>query len=108
MGKSPLVIKYGQPLFAWLSHDLPSVRTYASTDCKGGVWETIKTKGGVSQAYPGKSTSSILDIPGALTFTKWSIDSFQNRIATDQYHMTISRAHVSTHRGDVIYLEAVR
>ena len=42
------------------------------------------------------------------TFTKWSIDSCQNRIATDQYHMTISLAHVSTHRGDVIYLEAVR
>ena len=32
----------------------------------------------------------------------------QNRIATDQYHMTILQAHVSTHRGDVIYLEAVR
>ena len=32
----------------------------------------------------------------------------QNRIATDQYHMTILRAYVSTHRGDVIYLEAVR
>ena len=25
-------------------------------------------------------------------------------MATDQYPMTISRAHVSTHRGDVIYL----
>ena len=34
--------------------------------------------------------------------------SCQNRIATDQYPMTISQAHVSTHRGDVIYLEAVR
>ena len=42
------------------------------------------------------------------TFIIWSIDSCQNRIATDQYPMTISRAHVSTHRGDVIYLEAVR
>ena len=42
------------------------------------------------------------------TFTIWSIDSCQNRIATDQYPMTISQAHVSTHRGDVIYLEAVR
>ena len=42
------------------------------------------------------------------TFTKWSIDSCQNRIATDQYHMIISRAQVSTHRGDVIYLETVR
>ena len=32
-----------------------------------------------------------------LTFTKWLIDSCQNRIPTDQYHMTISPAHVSTH-----------
>ena len=42
------------------------------------------------------------------TFSIWSIDSCQNRIATDQYPMTIWRAHVSTHGGDVIYLEAVR
>ena len=28
------------------------------------------------------------------TFTMWSIDSCLNRIVTDQYHMTISRAHV--------------
>ena len=42
------------------------------------------------------------------TLTKWSIDSCQNRITTDQYHMTISRAHMSTQRGDVIYLESVR
>ena len=42
------------------------------------------------------------------TFTKWSIDSCQNRIATDQNHMTMWRAHVSTHQGDGIYLEAVR
>ena len=33
------------------------VRTYASTDCTGGVGETIKRKGGVSQACLGKSTS---------------------------------------------------
>ena len=41
-------------------------------------------------------------------FTIWSIDSCQNRIATDQYHIVISGAHVSTHQGDVIYFEAVR
>ena len=34
-------------------------RTYASTDCMGGVGETIKRKGGVSQACLGKSTSLI-------------------------------------------------
>ena len=33
---------------------------YASTDCTGGVGETIKRKGGVS-ACLGKSTSFILD-----------------------------------------------
>ena len=37
-------------------------RAYASTDCTGGVGETIKSKGGVSQACLGKSTSFILDI----------------------------------------------
>ena len=37
-------------------------RTYASTDCTGRVGETIKRKGGVSQACLGKSTSLILDI----------------------------------------------
>ena len=35
---------------------------YASTDCKGGVGETIKREGVVSQACLGKSTSRILDI----------------------------------------------
>ena len=37
------------------------IRTYASTDCMGGVGETIKRKGGVSQACLGKSTSLIYD-----------------------------------------------
>ena len=35
---------------------------YASTDCKGGVGETIKREERVSQACLGKSTSCILDI----------------------------------------------
>ena len=38
------------------------LRTYASTDCTGGIGETIKGKGGVSQACLGKSTSFIYDI----------------------------------------------
>ena len=37
-------------------------RTYASTDCTGRVGETIKRKGGVSQACLGKSTSFTLAI----------------------------------------------
>ena len=39
--------------------DRAYVRTYSSTDCAGGVGETIKRKGGVSQACLGKSTSLI-------------------------------------------------
>ena len=42
--------------------DRAYVRTYASTDCTGGVGETIKRKGGVSQAYLAKYTSFTLDI----------------------------------------------
>ena len=37
-------------------------RTYASTDCTGGVGETIKREGGVFLACLGKSTSLIKDI----------------------------------------------
>ena len=38
------------------------IRTYASTDCMGGVGETIKRKEGVSQACLAKSTSFTVDI----------------------------------------------
>ena len=38
------------------------IRTYASTDCTGRVGETIKRKGGVSQACLSKSTSFTLAI----------------------------------------------
>ena len=31
----------------------------------------------------------------------WSIDSRQNRVSADQYHLTVSRAQVSTHRGRI-------
>ena len=82
--------------------DRAYVRTYSSTDCTGRVGETIKRKGGVSQACHGKSTYFTLDTHNMVN---WQLS---NRIATDQFYMTISRAHVSTHRGDVIYLEAVR
>ena len=48
-------------LFSFSCHviDRAYVRTYASTDCMGGVGETIKRKGGVSQACLGKPTSLI-------------------------------------------------
>ena len=37
----------------------------------------------------------------------WSIDSCQNRVSPDQYHLTFSRAQVLTHRGEVFF-EVIR
>ena len=37
----------------------------------------------------------------------WSIDSGQNRVSTNQYHMTISQAQVSTHQG-YVFCEVLR
>ena len=31
----------------------------------------------------------------------WSIDSCQNKVSAAQYHLTVSRAQVATHRGQV-------
>ena len=31
----------------------------------------------------------------------WSIDSCQNRVSAEQYHLTVPRAQVLTHRGQV-------
>ena len=33
----------------------------------------------------------------------WSIDSCQNRISADQYHLTVPRAQVSSHRVRVLF-----
>ena len=33
----------------------------------------------------------------------WSIDSCQNRVSANQYHLTVPRAQVSTHRGRVFF-----
>ena len=33
----------------------------------------------------------------------WSIDSCENRVSADQYHMTVPRAQVSTHWGRVFF-----
>ena len=89
-------------LFSFGCHvtDRAYVRTYASTDCtgRGDYQKEGKGVSGVSWQ------THILYWP----FTIWSIDSCQNRIATDQYHIAISGAHVSTHQGDVIYLKGVR
>ena len=37
----------------------------------------------------------------------WSIDSCQNKVSDDQYHLSESRAQVSTHRGQVFF-EVIR
>ena len=37
----------------------------------------------------------------------WSIDSCQNRVSADQYHLNVPRAQVSTHRGRVFF-EVIR
>ena len=34
-----------------------------------------------------------------------SIDSCQNRVSADQYHLTVSRAQVSNHQGRVYFLK---
>ena len=38
----------------------------------------------------------------------WSIDSCQNRISTDQYHLTILQAQVSTHQGRVFFYQFLK
>ena len=37
----------------------------------------------------------------------WSIDSCQKKVSADQYHLTVSRAYLSTHRGQVFF-EVIR
>ena len=75
---SGILMVYGQPLFVWLSCDWPSVRTYlrtyASTDCKGRVGETIKRREGCLRR--------VLESPHLVywTFTIWSVDSCYKRL----------------------------
>ena len=74
-------------LFSFGCHvtDWPSVRTYSSTDCTGGVGETIKRKGGVSQACLGKSTSFPLDIHNMVNWQLSKQDS----------HWPVSHDHIA-------------
>ena len=60
VGQSP-ILRTMVNLFSFGCHviDRAYVRTYASTDCTGGVGETVKRKGGVSLACVDKSTSFI-------------------------------------------------
>ena len=61
------------------------VRTYASTNCTGGVGETIKRKGGVSQACVAKSTSFTLDIHNMVNWQLSKQDS----------HWPVSHDHIA-------------
>ena len=93
MRQNPILIEYGQPLFIWLSRDWPSVRTYASTDCTGGVGETIKRKGGVPQACLGKSTSFTLNINNMVNW----------RLSKQDSHWPLSHDH----RRQIVFLLAL-
>ena len=68
----------------WLT-ERTYVRTYASTDCTGGVGETINRKGGVSQACRAKSTSFTLDIHNMVNWQLSNQDS----------HWPVSHDHVA-------------
>ena len=35
----------------------------------------------------------------------WSIDTCQNKVSADQYHVTISRARVGPYRGQLFFLK---
>ena len=38
----------------------------------------------------------------------WSIDTCQNKVSADQYHVTISRAQVGPYRGQLFFFEVDR
>ena len=80
------------------------MRTYASTDCTGGVGPGDSQKEG--RGVSGVSWQVHIFYIGHSQYGQ--LTAVKKWIATDQYPMTISQAHVSTHRDDVIYLEAVR
>ena len=67
-------------------------RTYASTDCTGRVGRLWKGREGCLRC--------VLANPYLLYWpcTIWSIDSCQNRIATDQYHIAIGGSCVNSSR----------
>ena len=60
----PILIEYMGNIFSFGCYviDQAYVRTHSSTDCTGRVGETIKRKGGVSQACLAKSAFFRLDI----------------------------------------------
>ena len=63
-------------------------RTYASADCTGGVGETIKRKGGVSQACLGKSTSFIYHIHNMVNCRSW-------QLSKQDTHWPVAHDHIA-------------
>ena len=61
-----------------LSHFLTTLGAKEKTDCSSMLWSIMDNVSG-------------------------SIDSCQNKVSADQYHLTISRAQVSTYRGPVLF-----
>ena len=88
VGQSPILVEYGQPLFIWLPRDWPSVRIYVRVYIMyRWVGETIKSRGGLSQACLGKSTctSFILDIHNMVIWQLSKQDS----------HWQVSHDHIA-------------
>ena len=77
-------------------------RRYTSTVYKGGVGETIKREGGVSQVCHGKSTSCILDMHKMIN---WQLSKQDSHWAVSHDHIVGSCVNSSRWRD---YLEAVR
>ena len=75
----------------WLT-ERTYVRTYASTDCTGRVGETIKRKGGVSQACLGKSSSFIYDTHNMVN---WQLSKQDSHWPVSHDHIAGSRVNSS-------------
>ena len=45
------------------------------------------------------------DIAHQCTSILWSIDSCQNRVSADQYHLTVLRAQLTTYRGPLFFFK---
>ena len=78
----------------WLT-ERTYVGTYASTDCTGRVGETIKRKGGVSQACLGKSSSFVYDTHNMVN---WQLSKQDSHWPVSHDHITGSCVNSSRWR----------
>ena len=90
MGRAPLLRKSTHPrTFGNHVTDRPTDRPSAPQAYQCLLSHFLATLGAQEKAY----CTSMLS----------SIDSCQNRVSADHYHLTESRAQVSTHRGQVFF-----